>query len=434
MAEIKPVILVVDDESSIRESFSLILDKEFRVITAATGETALKRIIDEKIDLVYLDVRMPGMNGIETLKKIKEIDKNIEVILVTAVNDVGSAASAVKLGAKDYLIKPFNVQDILNMTRSFVIKAQTRAIRPPDAEELIGNSRQMLQIKKTVSQSLQTDLNILITGEKGLEAEQIARIISGESEKKLVILNASEDIRSSIIFGREKGTFASEFGKVPGMLEKAEGGILFIKNIELLPKNIQERLGQAILKKEFSRDGSPAMIPMDVRFIAETSVSLAALMQGGDLDKTLFDAVSALVIELPPLKTRESDLPILIEHYFEKFMNKYDRKIKISPRSIDILVACPWPGNLAQLSNTIESIVLSLDKAELEPEDLPLDVLIKSPVGGRPFTSFESIEESFERAHILKIYMKAGENKGKAAAMLGIQEKNLEAKLGSSAR
>jgi DNA-binding NtrC family response regulator len=429
MADVKPVILVVDDESSIRESFSLILEKEFNVVTAASGEAALKRIIDGKIDLVYLDVRMPGMNGIETLKKIKEIDKNIEVILVTAVTDVGSAASAIKLGAKDYLVKPFNVHDIINMTRSFVIKAQTRAIRPPDGEELIGNSRQILNVKKAVEHASQNNSSILIIGEKGLEAEQIARIVSGETEKKLLILNAASNSSGAALFGREKGSFASEFGKASGLLEKAEGGILFIRNIELLPKEIQSRLGQAMLKKEFARDGSPAMIPMDVRVIAETSFKLNELVQEGKFDETLFNAVSEIIVELPPLKMRESDLPLLIDNYLEKFMNKYDKKIKISPQIVDILANCPWPGNLAELSNAVESIILSFGGEALEPEDLPLDILIKSPSGGRPFTSFETIEESFEKAHIMNIFRRAGENKEKAAAMLGIQVKNLESKL-----
>jgi DNA-binding NtrC family response regulator len=431
MAEVKPIILVVDDELSIRESFSLILGKEFTVVTAASGEAALKRIIDERIDLVYLDVRMPGMSGIETLKKIKEIDKNIEVILVTAVNDVGSASSAVKLGAKDYLVKPFNVHDIINMTRSFVIKAQTRAIRPPDGEEIIGNSKQVLNVKRSVEYACQNNSSILIIGEKGLEAEQIARIVSGETEKKLLILNAVSNLSSSALFGCEKGSFASEFGKVAGLLEKAESGILFIRNVELLPKEIQSSLGQAMSKKEFSRDGSPAMIPMDVRVIAETSAKLNELVSEGKFDETLFNAISEITIDLPPLKMRESDLPLLIDHYLEKFANKYDKKIKISPQSVEVLAACAWPGNLAELSNSIESIILSLESEVLEPEDLPLDVLIKSPSGGRPFTSFETIEESFEKAHILNIYRRAGENKEKAAAMLGMQVKNLESKLGS---
>jgi len=431
MADVKPVILIVDDELSIRESFTLILGKEFKVVTAASGEAALKRIIDEKVDLVYLDIRMPGMNGIETLKRIKEIDNGVEVIMVTAVNDVGSAGAAIKLGAKDYVVKPFDVQDILNRTRSIVIKAQTKSIKPFGKEELIGNCRQILNIKKTIEQLSQKDSAVLIMCEKGLEAEQIASIISSGSERSLKILNVSVDFKNSVLFGSEKGFFTDEFGKEAGMLEEAGGGMLFIRNIELLPKEAQAKLAQAMLKKEYSREGSPAASPVDARIIAETSANLKELVKEGKFDKELYNIICESVIELPPLRMRESDIPALINHYLEKFCALYDRKIKAPAEVMDILASYSWPGNLAQLSNTMETIVLTLDKEELLPEDLPLDILIKSPSGGRPYTTLENIEGRFEKAHILDVYKKTGESKEKASAMLGIQQKTLESKLES---
>jgi DNA-binding NtrC family response regulator len=431
MADVKPVILIVDDELSIRESFNLILGKEFKVVPAASGEAALKRIIDEKVDLVYLDIRMPGMNGIETLKRIKEIDNSVEVIMVTAVNDVGSAGSAIKLGAKDYVVKPFDVQDILNRTRSIVIKAQTKSIKPFGKEELIGNCRQILNIKKAVEQLSRKDSSVLIVGEKGLEAEQIASIISSESERPLKRLNVSVDFKNSVLFGSEKGSFTDEFGKEAGMLEEAGGGILFIRNIELLPKEAQAMLAQAMTKKEYSREGSPATSPVDARIIAETSANLKELVKEGKFDKELYNAVCESVIELPPLRMRESDIPALINHYLEKFCDLYDRKIKAPAEVMDILASYSWPGNLAELSNTMETIVLTLDKEELLPDDLPLDILIKSPSGGRPYTTLENIEGRFEKAHIIDVYKKTGESKEKASAMLGIQQKTLESKLES---
>ena len=164
MAEPKPVILIVDDEASVRESFSLILGKEFKVITAASGEAALKRTIDEKVDLVYLDIRMPGMNGMEALSRLKEIDPAIDVIMVTAVNDVGSAASAIKLGAKDYVIKPFDVDDILKRTRKIIIKAQSKKIKLSEEEGLIGNYSQIVSIRKILEQASSKNTTMLITG------------------------------------------------------------------------------------------------------------------------------------------------------------------------------------------------------------------------------------------------------------------------------
>jgi len=431
MADVKPVILVVDDELSIRESFSLILGKEFKVITAASGEAALKRIIGEKVDLVYLDIRMPGMNGIETLKRIKEIDNGVEVTMVTAVNDVESAGAAIKLGAKDYVVKPFDVEDILKRTRSIVIKAQTKAIKPPGGEELIGNSRQILNVKKSIEKLAQKDSHFLIKGEKGLEAEQIAAIISSESEKQLQILNVSADFKSSVLFGLEKGSFTQEFGKEIGILEEASGGILFIRNIELLPKDAQSKLGQALSNNEFSREGSMATIHVDARVIAETSADLAELVKEGKFDEELCKILSETVIELPPLKQRQSDIPALINHYLEIFCDLYNKRIKASNETLDILASYSWPGNLIELSNTMEAIVLTLGKEKLEPDDLALDILIKSPAAGRPYTTLENIEGKFESSHILNVYKKSGENKEKASAMLGIHQKTLESKLES---
>lgn len=431
MADLKPVILIVDDELSIRESFNLILGKEFRVVTAASGEAALKRIIDEKVDLVYLDIRMPGMNGIETLKRIKEIDKSVEVIMVTAVNDVGSAGSAIKLGAKDYVVKPFDVSDILNRTRSIVIKAQTKSIKPFGKDELIGNSRQIINIKKMVEQLSQKDSPVLMISEKGLEAEKIASIISSNSDKQMKILNVSSSFRNSALFGLQRGSFTDEFGKEAGILEESNSGILFIRNIELLPKDAQAKLANALSKKEFSREGSAAATPSDVRLIAETSANIRDLVKEGKFNKELYNIIGETIIEIPPLRMRESDLPALITHYLERACELYDRTVKIPEEAIDILASYPWPGNLAELSNTLEAIVLSLDKDSLEPEDLPLDILIKSPAAGRPYTTLESIEGRFEKAHILNVLKKAGESKEKASALLGIQQKTLESKLES---
>jgi DNA-binding NtrC family response regulator len=213
------------------------------------------------------------------------------------------------------------------------------------------------------------------------------------------------------------------------MLEEADGGILFIRNIELLPMDLQKKLGQALTKNEYSRDGSLAMTHVNVRVIAETSSNLAELVKEGDFDRDLYNVLSKNVIELPPLRMREGDIPILINHYIDRFSAKYDRRIKVSPEALEILSSYPWPGNLAELSNVIEAIMLSNKKEEVDPEDLPFDILIKSPAGGRPYTTLENIEGKFEKAHILDVYKRSGENKEKASSMLGIGLKSLESKL-----
>lgn len=431
MADIKPVILVVDDEISIRESFSLILGKEFRVITAASGEAALKRIIDEKVDLVYLDIRMPGMTGIETLKRIKEIDRGIEVIMVTAVNDVASAGTAIKLGAKDYVVKPFEVNDILSKTRSIVIKSQAKVIKPIQKEELIGSSKLISSIRKSVEELAHNNCSVLMLSERGLEGEIVANIISSESKKALKIIDAQEHMNDSVIFGYEKGSFTEAFEKRSGALEEANGGILFIRNIELLPNDTQQRIADSMAKNEMTRNGSMSSIHIDVRLIAETSVNIKDLVKSDIFCKELYDKISETVIELPPLRQRESDIPILINHYMEKFADIYNKKVQLTVEAANILSDYPWPGNLIELSNTLETLVLDSTHESITPDDLPIDILIKSTSGLGQHTTLDHIGSRLENAHIIKVFNSTGQNKSLTSALLGIQQKTLESRLES---
>ena len=432
MADIKPSVLVVDDEMSIRESFLLILCKEFNIITAASGEAALKKIIDEKVDLVYLDIRMPGMNGIDTLKRIKEIDPSIDVIMVTAINDIASAGSAVKHGAKDYVVKPFEVSDILNKTRSIIIKTQTKNMNLLETEELIGSSNQILEIEKTIARESKKDSSILIIGEKGTEAELIAKIISIENEKTLKILNISGDFKDTLLFGYEKGSFINAFEKEVGALEEANGGILYIRNIELLPIETQIKLRRALQNQKISREGSFAPIQISVRIISETQEGLKELAASGAFDPELYALLSNVTIMLPSLKERESDIPVLVNYYLDKFNKKYSKDIQnVTQEVMDILTGYSWPGNTAELSNVMETLVLTTARDELIPEDLPLDILMKSSQAGRQLITMDNLANKLEKNYILNIYHKAGQNTVKAANILGIHLKTLEAKLES---
>ncbi len=429
MADNKPVVLIVDDESSIRESFSLILGKEFRVITAASGEAALKKLIDEKIDMIYLDIKMSGMNGIDTLKRIKEIDKEMEVIMVTAVNEVGSASSAVKLGARDYVVKPFDVHDILNRTRSMVIRSQTRAFKSLTKDELIGQSRQMQNVRKQLDDIIRKDVSVLVKGEKGVEAHLIAQFIASEDEKTLKVLAVTEGMKASSLFGIESGSFTGDFSKKSGALEDAAGGVLFLRNIELMPQEVQVALSEALKKGEIMREGSLSKIPLKVRLVCETDVDLKEMVKEGIFDGELLQRIGEYVIELPPLKLREGDVQLLVEHYAERFGQRMNKVITVSPDAKDVLSSYSWPGNLTELANVMESVILTLKGATITPDDLPLDILIDSGIIGRRYTAFDRIESSLEKEHINEIYRRTGGNREKTSAILGINPKTLEAKL-----
>jgi DNA-binding NtrC family response regulator len=198
--------------------------------------------------------------------------------------------------------------------------------------------------------------------------------------------------------------------------------------MELMPKDAQVRLAEALTKKEITRQGSSSPIHVEVRIISEASIDPK---KHDDLDPTLYKMLGQSVIELPPVRQRESDIPVLIEHYLDRYNGKYNKKVKISAEAMEIMASYQWPGNIAELANTIETIALTLKKDVLAPDDLPLDLLIKSTSGGRPYTSLESMESRLEASHILNIYNKAGHSKEKTAALLGIQQKTLEAKLES---
>jgi DNA-binding NtrC family response regulator len=428
MADIKPTILVVDDETSIRESFNLILNRDFHVIMAASGEAALKKVIDEKIDLIYLDIRMSGMNGIETLKRIKEIDNRIEVIMVTAVNDVASATQAVKLGAKDYVVKPFDVKEILAKTRNIIIKSQAKAIKL-DKAELLGKSKYIENARKAVDAAIKKSSHILMLGEKGLESEVVASYIANELDKKLTMFNVANDFRMSDLFGLEAGSFTGEFSKISGILEEASGGILFIRNIDLLPKEAQIKLKDALTKKQINREGSLSPIPLDVRLVAETSHDLKERAEAGEFDKDLYNMLSDSIIEIPPLRIRTADIPELIVHYIERFSDSYNKKVAIQPEVLELLTNYPWPGNMTELVNTLEALVISSTSNEISPAELPYDILMNSGSAGRQYTTFDYIDNKMEREHIMDVLKKTGSNKELASQLLGIQQKTLDMKL-----
>jgi two-component system, NtrC family, response regulator PilR len=429
MADSKPVVLVVDDESSIRESFALILGKEFNVITASSGEAALKRLIDVKIDMVYLDMKMSGMNGIDTLRRIKEIDRDIDVVMVTAVNEVGSASSAIKLGAKDYVVKPFDVNDILNRTRTIVIKSQTRAFRSFTKDEVIGQSRQMQEVKKQLEEIVRKDVSVLIRGEKGVESHLIARFIASENEKDLKVLLVSADMKPAALFGREKGSFTGDFSKMSGALEEAGGGILFLRNVDLMPYELQVKLRDALKAGEIMREGSLSKIALKVRLISETSVDLKEMVKEGTFDGELLRMIGGASIELPPLRIREGDVQLIAEHYTDKLGQNVNKNVTISAEAKDILSSYSWPGNTAELVNVIESMILNLKGTRISPDDIPLNILIDSGSAGKNYATLDHIGTELEKAHIEDVLKRAGDNKEKAAAMLGIKLKTLESRL-----
>jgi DNA-binding NtrC family response regulator len=399
-------VLIVDDELSIRESFSLILGSKYKLMLAASGEAALKYAADQKLDLAFLDVRMPGLDGLATLKRLKEIDPELEVVMVTAVNDVQKASEAIKYGAKNYLIKPFDVAAILKMTeailrRKSLIIEEENIRKGADKKQikLIGQSEKIEAVMRAVKKAAAKDLRVLVLGEPGTERGAVAELIHEESSRAQLPMRSliltpgmTGAVIKDLVFSSEKGSTTADLKKETGVLDEARGGTVFIDHVEYLPAGLFT--GKTI----------------ESRLIAGGPPDLA------DRSKETFEFFSAALITLPPLRERISDLPLLINHFAQLYSEEYGREITgVAPEVEEIFSNYSWPGNTAQLSAVIRNLVLHAGTNRIKSHDLPLDLLLKSSgASGADYFS------SFEKAYTQVMIDWAGGDRERAAAVLGI--------------
>ena len=396
-------ILVVDDEMSIRESFSLILEGKYKVLTAASGEGALKIISDQKIDLAFLDIRMPGLDGLETLKKMKQIDPDLEVVMVTAVNEVQKASQAIKLGARDYIIKPFDVEAIIKMSEQLL--RRKNLLRQGVAmnalpSRLIGQNERLIELQKVIDKVAPRELKFLITGEAGTEKETVAEMIHAKSpraQQTFLTFDLSPSMSRPHIerrlFGQGKGSTVADLGRFSGMMDEARNGTLLLNHVEYLP-DIYAQLETA-----------------NVRLIGASDRSDLA-----EKNKAAFDFFSEVSISLPPLRERISDLPLFITYFLEELNSKYNKEVKeIAPEVEELFSNYKWPGNVAELKAVLERMVMFAESDKIEAANLPLDLLLNSSVAfGSNYLSL------FEKEYSRKVFENAGRDKNRAAKMLGV--------------
>ncbi|MBI5700875.1 sigma-54-dependent Fis family transcriptional regulator [Candidatus Saganbacteria bacterium] len=407
-------VLVVDDEFSIRESFKLILSPAYEVLQAATGEGALKLTVDNVVDLVYLDIRMPGMDGIETLKRLKEISPQTEVVMVTAVNDVQKASEAIKIGAFDYVVKPFDVEKIQNLTRDILrrknILASIRGIGELSVPSLVGRTEKINQIMKRIEGISGSFDWALITGEAGVEKEWIARLINDLSPepKRFAAINCkgrSAAYLNKKLFPGKMGNSTTELSRDGGLINSAQ--VLFIDNIEYLPQETQEKLLKA-----------------PIRLICGAIVNLKEI----NFNNELWQKLSAVQFEIPPLRERAADIPIVIDYFFNESKKNHNSKIKeIFPGALNIFSAYTWPGNIDELQAVIERLVLTVNKPFIEENDLPIHILLSNSVSHT--LSLEDAYSEFEKKFIGKILEMNSQDKEKTARALNIKPLVLDSKL-----
>ena len=384
-------ILVVDDELSVLESFRMILKENYRILTATDGAKALETLRNECVNVVILDIMLPGMSGLEVLHKIKKAYKGVEVIMVTAVKALKTAIEAMKLGASDYIIKPFDIEEIklvIDKTlRSGELLHEVKYLRAElnknyEFNNIIGQSRPMRQVFDTIIRVAKGDSPVLITGESGTGKELIARAIhlqSSRRNKPFVAVscpNLPDNLLESELFGHEKGSFTSASDKKIGRFEMANNGTVFLDEISEMSLSNQAKLLRVLQEYEFVRVGGTKTISIDVRLIASTNIDLKTAISKGTFREDLFYRINVVPLNVPALRDRREDIPFLVRHYFQKYKEEiYSKTKKIQPTAMKLLENYHWPGNIRELKNVIERVLtLYGDSDTIIDEHLPMEI------------------------------------------------------------
>jgi DNA-binding NtrC family response regulator len=428
-------ILVVDDEKNQREILQMILSSEgYDVTTASSGETALKFVRERRFDLVLTDLKMTGMSGLDLLRELVAFDKSIIVILLTAHGTIDSAFEAKELGAFAYLQKPYDREKLLE-----TINRALEKLSRLDTE-IISASPEMDRVKKMILKVARSNSTVLIRGESGTGKELIARAIHQNSPRANKIFQAvncaaiNENLLESELFGHEKGSFTGAVSEKKGLFEVADGGTLFLDEIGELDVSLQAKLLRVLQEKTIRRVGGTKEIPIDVRVIAATNRDLLKMMQESRFREDLYYRLNVLSIEVPPLRERRSDIPLLIDYFIKKHTKNSPNKIKsISPEAKKILLEYSYPGNVRQLESAIERAVLLAEGGIIKAEDLPPEMQIPEMTAsaGAVFRlppsgiNFEEVEKSL----ILQAMERTNYNITKAAKLLGLTFRTLQYRL-----
>lgn len=447
-------ILIVDDEKSMRDFLKILLVKEgYEVIVAGDGEQALSVLDQNRIALVISDIRMPGIGGLELLSEIKDRDEDIPVIMITAFASPDDAVQAMKNGAYDYISKPFNVDEI----KSVIYAATNRTdstLKPQQAEqlfpEIIGKSKEMLKIFDMINRIAPTPANVLIYGESGTGKELVAQAIHRKSKvfaHPFVPITCSaipEELMESELFGHVKGSFTGAINDKTGLFKEADSGTAFLDEIGELTPIIQTKLLRVLQEREIKPVGGTRHIPIDVRIIAATNRILEEEMHAGRFREDLFYRLAVVPIRVPSLRERKSDIPVLVDHFLEKYSSLLGKEIsEISSYALEVLLDYDFPGNVRELENIIERGVALETSSIILPENLSLTGALKrkmdDTLSDDAFVAAHDEQELFDRgldevvadlekrliSHALD---KTGNSKTRAAELLKVSFRSLRYK------
>lgn len=444
-------ILIVDDELNIRLVLSAMLKKEgYSVASATDGLEALQTLKAGKIDVVITDLKMPNLDGMGLLNCITEQYPAVPVIIITAHGTVATAVEAIKKGALDYITKPFELDDLKNVI-SKAIKTRTlnenELFLPPEEIErtgIIGTSKPTLEIFDAIKRVAPTTTTIIITGETGTGKELVANAIHYNSPRRnnpLIKINCaaiSPTLIESELFGHEKGAFTGAIITKPGKLEVAHKGTLFLDEVGEIPREIQVKLLRVIQEHEFERVGGLRTIKVDVRIITATNKNLLQDVRSGNFREDLYYRLNVFPIVVPPLRERKEDILPLVDYFVDKFNKKLDLAITVDSEVKEMLLRYEWPGNIRELENLIERMMLLARSNKLTLSEIPAEFIIgiesSVAVSGeedkKPFKDFlRSHMENVERQMIIKCLEESGANVTKAAKSLGLSRKGLQLKM-----
>lgn len=435
-------VLVVDDELSMREFLAILLDREgYTVDQAASAEEALACLERKTYDLVISDVKMPGLDGITLLGRIKEVAPDTAVLLMTAFSTAEQAVEAMKLGAYDYIAKPFKVEEVKILARNALekrdLKRENLRLRQEVQERysfsgLIGKSKKMREVYSLIEKVAPSTANVLILGESGTGKELVARAIHYNSQRKgkpFVAVNCGaipETLMESEFFGHKKGAFTGAVGDRAGLFEQAEGGTLFLDEIGEVPLQLQAKLLRAIQEKEFRRVGGTLDQKADVRLVAASNRDLEEQVKEGSFREDLFYRLNVVQVKMPPLRERGDDIPILVEHFYKKYVQPpYSDRI-ITQGALKLLMSYGFPGNVRELENLVERCSV-LGNREISEECLPPQLHAgKRPECGAAAEcelpeegmDLEAYLDGIEKRILLQALERSGGVKKKAAELL----------------
>lgn len=434
-------ILIVDDEFSVRDSLCKWFRSDgFTVDTAENATAALERFKEQAWDIVLLDIKMPGMDGIEFNRQIQSIDKNIVVIIITGYASVDTAVQAIKDGAFEYVSKPIDPDNLTHIIRNAIekrrlakeniqLRQKIEDLTSPD--DIVGASPQLHQVLKMVASVAKTDSTVMIRGESGTGKELIARAIHSNSLRRyapIISINCgafTETLLESELFGHEKGSFTGADRLRVGKIERANKGTIFFDEIGNISMKMQMDLLRVLETKHFNRVGSDKQIEVDFRVISATNRDLEKAVHDGHFREDLYFRLNVVTIDIPPLRERKQDIPLLARYFFNRYSQSMTKPIKdISPEAMEVITNYEWPGNVRELRNVIERAIVVCEEEKITPNDLsfPFKSRAKQFVG-------DDRLEAIEHSHIERILSRTGWQISQAAEILKIDRTTLYNKI-----